>query len=44
MSKHYYEAPAELRPLEKLLCEFASNNGLDIRTVFDDLLTFLFTV
>ena len=32
MSKHY-EAPAELRPLEKLLCEFAYNNGLDIRTV-----------
>ncbi|MFV0587543.1 N-6 DNA methylase [Bacteroides reticulotermitis] len=40
MSKHY-EAPAELRPLEKLLCEFAYNNGLDIRTVFDDLLTFI---
>lgn len=40
MSKHY-EAPAELRPLEKLLREFAYNSGLDIGQVFNDLLTFI---
>ena len=40
MSKHY-EAPTEVRPLEKLLREFAYTNGLDIRTVFDDMLTYI---
>ena len=36
-----YEAPAEIRPLEKMLKDFAYNNGKSISQVFDDWLYFI---
>lgn len=36
-----YNAPAEVRELEKLLNDFTYRNGLDVRTVFQDLLRYI---
>lgn len=40
MSKHY-EAPPEVRPLEKLIRDFSYHNGFELRKVFDDFLIFI---
>lgn len=40
MSKHY-EAPAEVRELEKLINDFTYRNGLDARNVFTDFLRYI---
>lgn len=40
MSNHY-EAPIEVRELEKILCQFAHANGFDRAEVFDDLLRYI---
>lgn len=40
MSKGY-EAPVEVRELEKLINDFTYRNGLDVRTVFHDLLRYI---
>lgn len=40
MSKHY-EAPVEVRELEKLINDFTYRNGLDVRNVFTDFLRYI---
>jgi len=40
MSKHY-EAPVELRQLEKMLTDFTYHNGYEISNVFDNWLEFI---
>jgi type I restriction enzyme M protein len=40
MSKKY-EAPIEVRSLEKLITDFSYHNGLNVRDVFDDLLVYI---
>lgn len=40
MSKTY-EGPAEIRPLEKLMCDFTFKSGHDLLSVFDSLLDYI---
>lgn len=40
MAKHY-EAPPEVRGLEKLISDFTYRNGYNVKTVFDDFLRYI---